>query len=215
MAGTVFEFGAFRFDAGARVLWRGRDIVGVAPKALDLLAVLLERAGDVVTKDELLRRAWPDAVVEEANLSVNVSLLRKALGDAPGGAPWIETIPRRGYRFAGPVRAASATPRAVAVLPFRALRAGDGDEALGLAMADAVITRLARTGEITVRPTSAVQRYATGEADPRAAGRALGVDVVLDSRLQREGSRLRVTAQLLSVASDAPLWAESFDEEMS
>lgn len=215
MAGTRFEFGGFRFDAGARVLWRGREIVGVAPKALDLLAVLLERAGDVVTKDELLHRAWPDVVVEEANLSVNVSLLRKALGEAPGGSPWIETIPRRGYRFAGPVRAASPTPRAMAVLPFRPLGGADGDPALGLAMADAVITRLARGGEITVRPTSAVQRYVSGDVDPRAAGRALGVDVVLDGRLQREGSRLRVTAQLLPVGSDAPLWAESFDEEMS
>ena len=70
------------------------------PKALDLLVALVEQEGDVVTKDELMKRVWPDTFVEEANLSVNVSALRKALGDQAGGGPYIETVPRRGYRFA-------------------------------------------------------------------------------------------------------------------
>ena len=84
------------------MLWRGDALVEVAPRALDLLVALVERAGDVVTKEELLQRVWPDTFVEEANLSVNVSALRKALGAGDGGHAYIQTIPRRGYRFVVP-----------------------------------------------------------------------------------------------------------------
>ena len=94
------EFGPFRLDAAKRVLWRDGRVVPLPPKALDVLVALVEQRGDVVTKDELLKRVWPDTFVEEANLSVNVSALRKALGDGPGGRPYIETLSRRGYRFA-------------------------------------------------------------------------------------------------------------------
>jgi DNA-binding winged helix-turn-helix (wHTH) protein len=100
VSGDSFEFGPYRLDARKRVLWRGGDLVRLPPKAVDILLALLEQHGDVVAKDELLRRVWPNTFVEEANLSVNVSALRKALGEQPDGQPWIETVPRRGYRFA-------------------------------------------------------------------------------------------------------------------
>jgi DNA-binding winged helix-turn-helix (wHTH) protein/tetratricopeptide (TPR) repeat protein len=215
MGATLLEFGPFRFDGRTRVLWRAGDVVPVAPKALDLLAALVTRPGDVVTKQELLRHAWPDTVVEEANLSVNVSLLRKALGVQADGRQYIETVARRGYRFTGSLRAVERGPRSLAVLPFRILGSGEADLHLGLAMADALITRLGAAGRIEVRPTSAVQRYAASEADPREAARALRVDAVLEGRMQRDGSRLRVTVQLLSTDVEAPLWAERFDEEFS
>jgi DNA-binding winged helix-turn-helix (wHTH) protein/Flp pilus assembly protein TadD len=208
---AVFEFGPFRFDGAKGVLWRGGEIVRVSPKALDLLAVLLEPPRDLVTKEELLRRVWPDAFVEEANLSVNVSILRKTLGRRLDGRPWIETVPRRGYRFAGEVKAAAAAPHVLAVLPFRPLQPSEENELLGLGMADALITRLAATGRVVVRPTSAIRPYVGAEPDPREVGRSLRVDAVLDGRLQRDGTRLRVTAQLLPTSGTAPLWADSFD----
>jgi TolB-like protein/Flp pilus assembly protein TadD len=211
---SVVEFGPFRFDRAKGVLWRGGELVRVAPKALDLLAVLLATPGELVTKEEMLRKAWPDAAVEEANLSVNVSILRRALGDRPDGRPWIETVPRRGYRFAGVVTAAAAAPRALAVLPFRPLHASEEDEALGLGMADAVITRLAATGRVVVRPTTSIRRYVGADADPREVGRTLQVDAVLDGRLQKDGARLRVTAQLLPATGAAPLWADAFEAEL-
>src|SRR5262249_9169457 len=161
-------------------------------------------------KEELLRKAWPDAAVEEANLSVNVSILRRALGDRLDGRPWIETVPRRGYRFAGGVTAAPAAPHAPAPLPFPPLHASPADEARGLGMADAVITRLAATGRVVVRPTTAIRRYVGADPDPREVGKALQVDAVLDGRLQRDGPRLRVTAQLLPATGAAPLWADAF-----
>jgi len=73
--------------------------MSLAPKLFDLLVFMVERRGRLLTRDELMKGIWPDTVVEENNLTVNVSLLRKILGDAPDGKPYIETIPRRGYRF--------------------------------------------------------------------------------------------------------------------
>jgi DNA-binding winged helix-turn-helix (wHTH) protein/Flp pilus assembly protein TadD len=205
------EFGPFRLDAAKRVLWRDGRIVPLPPKALDLLAALVEQRGDVVTKDELLKRVWPDTFVEEANLSVNVSALRKALGEGPEGQPYIETVSRRGYRFAAlPVPDAAGLPT-LAVLPFIALGRGGEDTYFGAGLADALITRLGGTGRVAVRPTSAVLKHAG--RDPREAGRDLQVDAVLEGKIQRRGSRLRVTVQLLPLAGSTPAWAETFDEE--
>jgi DNA-binding winged helix-turn-helix (wHTH) protein len=166
---SKLEFGPYRLDRATRVLWREGRIVPLPPKAVDLLVALVERRGDVVTKDELLKRVWPDTFVEEANLSVNVSALRKALGNRAGGRPWIETLSRRGYRFAaedGPEAAAVPT---LAVLPFIALGRNKEDAYLGAGLADALITRLGGTGRVMVRPTSAVLRHAG--RDPRRVGR--------------------------------------------
>jgi DNA-binding winged helix-turn-helix (wHTH) protein len=101
----VYEFGPFRLEyAERRLLRQGMPIV-VTPKVLDLLIALVERSGHLVSKEELLRKVWPDSFVEEANLSVNISALRRAIGDGhEGSGKYIETIPKVGYRFIAPVR---------------------------------------------------------------------------------------------------------------
>lgn len=99
----MYAFGPFRFDPAARLLWRGRDIVPLTPKAGELLGLLIENAGNVLSKDDLIRRAWPDTFVEEANLSHHVYRIREALGEHPEGGQYIETLARRGYRFVVPV----------------------------------------------------------------------------------------------------------------
>jgi DNA-binding winged helix-turn-helix (wHTH) protein/Flp pilus assembly protein TadD len=205
------EFGPFRLDAITRVLWRGGELLSLAPKAVDVLLALVEQPGEVVGKSELMRRVWPDTVVEDANLSVHVAQLRKVLGRQADGRPYIETLARRGYRFLAPVRRAG--PPSLAVLPFRPFAAGGEDDVLGIGMADAVITRLDSLGTVAVRPTSAVLKYEGADLDATAAGRELRVDAVLDGRLQREGSRLRVTVQLVPVAAGAPAWADAFEAE--
>jgi DNA-binding winged helix-turn-helix (wHTH) protein/tetratricopeptide (TPR) repeat protein len=212
---SPLEFGPFRLDARRRLVWRGEELLEIPPKAVELLAVLAGEAGEVIPKEELLRRVWPDTFVEEANLSVNVSILRKALGNQPDGHPWIQTVARRGYRFLGAVRAQAVAPRSLAVLPFRSLGGDEADLALGLGMTDALITRLAATGRVAVRPTGTVRRFAQEDVDPVAAGRQLEVDAVLDGRLQRSGSRLRLTLQLVPTSGGAPLWADHFDEEFT
>lgn len=217
-AGDSYVFGPFRLDAGKRVLWRGQELVKLQPKALDLLAALVAERGDVVAKDELLRRVWPDAFVEEANLSVNVSALRKALGRQADGRAWVESVARRGYRFLGTLEAAPearpAPRRALAVLPFRALNCGDDSDTLGLALADAVISRLTGRTPFLVRSTSAVLPYAGRAVDAREAARELRVDALIEGTVQRDGSRLRVTVQYLPAVEHAGLaWAERLEQD--
>lgn len=96
---AVFRFGDFVLVPSERLLLRDGKPVALTGKAFDLLATLVRHAGHLLTKDDLLRAVWPDVVVEEVNLSVNVSALRKVLGAAPGAVDWIETVPRQGYRF--------------------------------------------------------------------------------------------------------------------
>jgi TolB-like protein/Flp pilus assembly protein TadD len=197
------------------VLWRGDALVDVAPRALDVLAALVERAGDVVTKDELMARVWPDTFVEEANLSVNVAALRKALGTAEGGRAYIETVPRRGYRLVVPRPEPAGDRRLrLAILPFQELGAGPPDEFLGAGAAVALITRLSRIPSLVVRPTSAVLGYAATK-DAREAGRELQVDAVVEGTVQRSGGRVRVTVHLVRMNEERASWSESFEEEMT
>ncbi len=94
----VYEFGAFRVDAGQGLLTREGEVIPLAPKAFDILLVLVQGGGLVIPKEELMTRVWPDSFVEETNISRNIFTLRQALGDQ-----YIETVPKRGYRFVGPV----------------------------------------------------------------------------------------------------------------
>ena len=97
-----WEFGSFRLDAAQRLLFREEELVPLSRKAIEILAILVERHGQLVEKEELMRLVWPDSFVEESNLAVHISQLRKTLGEA-NGENRIETIPRRGYRFLGAV----------------------------------------------------------------------------------------------------------------
>src|SRR5712691_8115284 len=109
VAGPVYEFGAYRLEAAARRLLRDGALVPLTPKAFDVLLALVERRDRVVDKAELMKLVWPDSFVEEANLSQTIFVLRKTLRDDANGRPFIETIPRRGYRFAADVREAAPT----------------------------------------------------------------------------------------------------------
>jgi DNA-binding winged helix-turn-helix (wHTH) protein/TolB-like protein/tetratricopeptide (TPR) repeat protein len=108
------EFGPFRFDAAEKTLWRGQQAVPLTPKTLDTLAALLESAGKLVSKEVLIKAVWPDTFVEEGNLAVQISLLRKTLGEEG----YIETVPRRGYRFIAPVRTVEESPAKPAEPPI-------------------------------------------------------------------------------------------------
>src|SRR5690349_21408015 len=103
---TLYEFGPFRLDASARLLYRGERVVPLTPKVFETLLVLVEHRGQVLTKETLLQAVWPDSFVEESSLSQNIFLLRRMLkedGDGGDDRTFIETIPRRGYRFVAEV----------------------------------------------------------------------------------------------------------------
>src|SRR5262249_22576694 len=96
-----YEFGPFRLDETERLLLRDGQTVAITPKAFDMLVVLVQNSGHLLDKEELMKALWSDSFVEEANLSYNVFTLRKALGEGNGGQTYVETIPKRGYRFVG------------------------------------------------------------------------------------------------------------------
>src|SRR6478609_5500616 len=99
----LYAFGTFRINVSERELSRDSVPVPLPPKVFDVLLVLVENHGRIVGKDELMRKVWADTFVEDANLTVNISALRKVLGEDSNGSQFIETIPKRGYRFVAPV----------------------------------------------------------------------------------------------------------------
>ena len=233
----TYEFGPFRLDVAERRLLRDGKPVSLAPKVLDTLVALVENSGRLVEKNELMSRLWPDTFVEEATLARNISDLRKALGLSSGEDTFIETVPKAGYRFVAQVTQVggqeaslivrrqtrtrvvveedvnhSSALRSIAVLPFKALAAGDADDYLGLGVADALITRLSKIRRLSVRPTSAIVRYSGLTPDAVAVGSELDVESVLEGNIQRADDRIRVTVQLVNVYDGTALWAEKFDE---
>lgn len=122
LTGRVYEFGPFRYDASQRLLFRQGEIVPLAPKSLEMLQALLERRGRVVGKGELMKLVWPDTVVEEVGLARNISLLRKALGDETETDTYIETVPKRGYRFIAEVIRSEDTEQSSAARQAMRLR---------------------------------------------------------------------------------------------
>jgi pimeloyl-ACP methyl ester carboxylesterase/DNA-binding winged helix-turn-helix (wHTH) protein len=101
--GDIYEFGRFSVDAAERLLFDGQTTIPLAPKAFDTLLLLIENGGHVLSKEEIMESVWADSFVEENNLAQNISILRKALGEGVGGAKFIETVSKRGYRFIAPV----------------------------------------------------------------------------------------------------------------
>jgi DNA-binding winged helix-turn-helix (wHTH) protein/tetratricopeptide (TPR) repeat protein len=212
-----YEFGEFTLDASERRLSRSGQAVPLEPKALDVLVVLLRRAGRLVTKRELLDILWPESFVEEGILAVYVSALRKALGDRVGVRRYIETVARSGYRFIGAVtqRELLAQDWSVAVLPARPFTTqilSGREQATGLTLADTLIDRLGRFKQIVVRPTRAVYDYASAVENLAAVGRSLRVDAVLATTFLRTSERVGVSACLIRTQDGANLWCGEFDE---
>src|SRR5215472_16621693 len=99
----TYILGPFRLDAEAEILFRGAEPLSLGQRAVALLRVLVEQLGTPVSKDALMEAAWAGLTVEDSNLAVQIAALRRVFGEESGGENWIETLPRRGYRFVGPV----------------------------------------------------------------------------------------------------------------
>src|SRR5580700_7061611 len=154
MDGRAVSFGPYRLIATQRLLLEGDNPVRLGSRAFDILAALAERPGEVVSKKELIARAWPKTSVEDANLKIQISALRRALGDGPGGHRYVVTVPGRGYNFVAPVRleepSLSAPPPTIAPpashnLPFPVTRMIGRDEAVAT-----LVSRLSRERLVTI-----------------------------------------------------------------
>jgi TolB-like protein/tetratricopeptide (TPR) repeat protein len=220
MVSGQYEFGAYHLDAQSRMLFREGDHVALPPKLTELLVALVEAEGGVLTREQLLQRLWRDTVVEEGSLTSHISMLRKALGEGPNGLDFIETLPKRGYRFVAPVkRAASQTvdsgvDRAMlVVLPFENLTAGERYDYFSEGLTEEMITELARLSPEhlgVIARTSAMQFKSTTKTIAQI-GSELGVSHVLEGSVRRLGERVRITAQLIRVSDESHLWAQSYE----
>jgi len=250
----IYEFYNYRLDSEHLMLYREDEEIALTPKQVETLLALVEKNGEIVSKDVLMTRLWGDTVVEEANLIQNIHFLRKQLGDAPDGRPMIETLRRRGYRFTAelnnscndevslkgsvadankvepgyqrrPIAAAlailgiaglvviasssffssgstpSGTRTRFAVLPLKPIDAVNRSDIYEIGVADALIHRLSSIKDFVVRPLSATRKYDAVDQDAVAAGREQKVDRVLASNYQIADGKIRITAQLINVAT--------------
>jgi DNA-binding winged helix-turn-helix (wHTH) protein/TolB-like protein len=158
-----YEFGPFRLDPSERRLLRAGQVMPLTPKVFDTLLLFVENNNLLLTKDEMIGRLWPDSFVEESNLAQNVSMLRRALGEQPNGKPYIETVPKRGYRFTAEVRLRSEEQPAVA-------RGESAFTSIGPELAGALERRANEAPELTPAPIS--QPSETQESRPPASNGA-------------------------------------------
>jgi TolB-like protein/DNA-binding winged helix-turn-helix (wHTH) protein/Flp pilus assembly protein TadD len=288
----IYEFGPFRLIPEERQLLRDDQPVPLTDKPFDLLLALVENSGRLIKKGELMEMVWPDASVEEANLSVNMTAVRRALGEGPNDHQYIETVPRRGYRFVAGVKerrdegaepvgrepggegavarpdadgerqtpapspSAALRPRAsfrrwpvvlvgilllsalllglsvgglrgrlpgggepvrvqsLAVLPLENLSGDASQDYFADGMTEALITDLAKLGELRVMSRSSVARYKGARPSLPEVGRALNVDAVLTGSVVRSEERIRVAVQLVHAATDRNLWADSYERDL-
>ena len=222
MDAESINFGRFRLELGRRELLREGEPMRLHGRALDILCALGAAKGEVVSKDELMARLWPGRIVEEGNIHVHVSALRKALDEHGGGHSYIVTVPGRGYRLAGLVDAFGVVPSttqilplpdksSIAVLPFANLSGDPEQEYFADGMVEEIITALSRIRWLFVIARNSSFTYKDQAVDVKQVGRELGVRYVLEGSVRKGGGRVRITAQLVEAETGAHLWADRFD----
>jgi TolB-like protein/tetratricopeptide (TPR) repeat protein len=222
------EFGPFRLDPDAEMLLRGAEPIILGQRAVALLRLLLDRAGAPVSKDALIEAAWPGLAIEDSNLTVQISALRRVFEQVPDGAGWIETLPRRGYRYTGPaataVQTSSETAQApplalpdkpsVAVLPFSNLSGDPQQDYFADGMVEDIIAGLSRIKWLFVVARNSSFTYRGATVDVKRVGRELGVRYLLQGSVRKEGSRVRISSQMIEAETGGHLWTERFDRPL-
>jgi TolB-like protein len=215
------RFGPFELDLRAGELRKEGRRIRLQEQPFQILKMLLESSGDVVLRDEIRSRLWPDDTVVEFEHSINAAVkrLRDALCDSADKPRYIETLARRGYRFIGQVKdnvsdgAFPSTP-SIAVLPFTNLSGEQDNEYFSDGLAEEIINNLAREPGLRVIARTSAFAFKGKHEDIRKIAQTLDVNNVLEGSVRRADSRVRVTAQLIAAADGSHLWSERFDREM-
>ncbi len=209
----TIRFGDCVLEIPARQLRRSGEEVVLQPKIFDTLVFLVRNADRVVSKDELMNEIWAGTVVTENAIARVISALRKALGDKKKPAQYIRAIPRVGYQFIAPVVRQDALPgdRALAVLPFRQLADTPAEGALGLGIAEALISRLSQLHSLVIRPLSSASEAWNRLGEPVKVARYLQASDYLEGSVQQSPERVRVSARLLSTSDEKTYWSEIVD----
>jgi DNA-binding winged helix-turn-helix (wHTH) protein/TolB-like protein/Tfp pilus assembly protein PilF len=309
ISNDLYAFGIFHLDTGAEQLFARRERVKIAPKVYECLVLLVKSEGKLVSKNEFFEKVWVGTFVEDSSLSYTISQLRKLLAEYDADTNYIETVPRRGFRFNNEIVQTVKTPeivfereivteeyfeeifdengfqtirgkddeiiispgqnlttdnsqtkkrlqlkgktasnrnrlmlvsmavllvllavgfsvwkyrndqtkislkdiRSIAVLPIKSFDKSQDDEHRRLLMTDSLITKLGKIDTISIRPTASILKYANVETESLDIGKELGVDAIIDGRIQQEGEKIRINIQLISVSNGENIWSEQFD----
>jgi TolB-like protein len=221
----VIRFGEFEVDLQAGCLIKQGLKIRLREQLFVVLSMLLEHAGEVVTREELQKRLWPGDVVVDFEIDLNtiIARLREALGDSAGHPRYIETLPKRGYRFLADVSEGAASESApqlrvrLIVLPFSNVRRNPAEEYFSDAMTDEIITALCQLAPehlaIIARTTS--MHYKGSEKDVARIGRELGVAYVVEGGVRRSGDQVVMSVQLIQASDQTQVFAQKYDAEMS
>src|SRR5215472_2559553 len=224
----VLRFGDHVFDIERRELRRGVEPVALEPQVFDLLIYLVRNRDRVVSKDDLINNVWGGRIVSDSALTSRINAARRAVNDSGAEQRIIRTVQRRGIRFIGEVSedtepasgivaalVALEVPRAprlsIVVLPFVNLSDDPEQQYFADGVTGDLMTDLSRIPDMLVISRNTAFTYRDKPVDTRQIGRELGVRYVLEGEVQRSGSRVRVTAQLIDAETDVHLWAERFD----
>jgi len=210
-----YEFGPFRVDARERQLLRGGKVVPLTPKVFDVLLVLVQNRGHIVSKDEVMKLVWPNIAVEEGNIARNISTLRNALDERPRESQYIETVPWRGYRFVAKVKelpAESARPAisSIGVLPFVNVASDPSLDYLADGIAETLINNLSQLAQLKVMSRNSTFRYKGREAEVSIIARELKVESVLMGRVAERDDLLSVSVELVDARDDTHIWGAQY-----
>jgi TolB-like protein/Tfp pilus assembly protein PilF len=232
MESQAVRFDDYEVDLGTRELRKAGVRVRLQEQPFQILAMLLARRGGVVTRDEIRDRLWPDGTFVDFEHSVNAAIkrLRAALGDTAGSPRYVETLPRRGYRFVAPVTGAenektsskeqhAAPPehrRRLVVLPFTNL-SGDAQDYFSDGLTEEMIAQVGRrcANHIGVLARTSSMLYKNVARAAGDIGEALHADYLVEGSVRRDGDRVRITAQLIETRSETHLWADSYDRDLA
>ena len=223
------RFGAFELDVRLRELRKGTTRVRLQDQPFEILRIMLERPGDVVTREQLRQRLWPDGTYVDFEHSLNAAVkrLRAALGDDAENPRFVETLPRRGYRFiavlnraevqARPQHAAAAPARVrLAVLPFSNLSDDPSQEYFSDGLTEEMIAQLGSIcrGRVGVLARWSSMAFKGTSRRASEIGEALRVDYLVEGSVRREGDRVRITARLVETAGETHLWSEAYERNL-
>jgi len=212
----LIRFGNFEADMQSGELRKNGIRLHLQPQPFQILSMLLRSPGQVVTREDMRDAVWPAASFGDFDHAVNKALnkIRTALGDACEPPKYIETIPRRGYRFIADVQAPEPRMALVAVLPFRERSESEAGDYFGEGMAEEILNALASIGCMRVVARTSAFQFRTEDAVARAREQ-LGITAAVTGTIRRAGTRIRVLADLVDASTQEQLWSECYNRELA
>ena len=216
------QFGSFELDLQAGELRNNGERVRLQDQPFKLLAMLLERPGQVITREELRSKLWPSDTFVDFDHSLNkaINKLREALGDSAEAPRFIGTLPKRGYRFLAPTNGHPASKRgtsidSIAVFPLTTSLPDPDLEYLSVGIPGSIIHSLSHIPGLRVIAWNSLAHPKGGEEDPLAIGRSVGAKVILIGRIWQRGPKLRLHVDLLDTTNGEALWGEQYDRDVT